>query len=170
MHTITKRQSEHQNEWDLYIKDSFIGSVEVVFLTNTSRTCVGSVAVMTTDGQCLEYSYDGETTRKITSIAQFIAAAQEAFGDHELQLMDEEEEKEEREFDNLVLIRDVTDENAERLAAHMGIEVAGVTPADKAGNLRDYLRAEKEKMALIPMYDLVRRSKFKSMMVTAEKF
>jgi len=170
MHTITKRQSEHQNEWDLFIKDSFIGSVEVVFLTNTSRTCVGSVAVMTVDGQCLEYSYDGEEARKIMSIAQFIANAQTVFGDYELRLAETEEEKEEREFDNLVLIRDVTDENAERLAAHMGVAVYGKTSSEMAENLRDYLRAEKEKMAAIPMYDLVRRSKFKSMMVTAEKF
>jgi len=168
-YVITKRQSEHPNEWDLYIGEACVGSVEVLFLTATSRTCFGSVSAMTKDSKLVEYKFDGGSTRKIMSIANFIKNAAEVLAPHDL-ILNVAEAEEEREFDNIILIKDVNEENVHRVATHLGVQVAGDTAREVLDNITAYLAAERDKMLANPMYELVRRSKFKKVLVTPDVF
>lgn len=161
MYNITKEQSEFENEWILKIDGSKIGTAEVVFLTDTSRSVNGRISVFTGDRKLLEYTYDGESTGKAKSVADFIKAVQEYLGDTELSLSKPIDEN--REHNNIVLIDDVNEDNVDGLMEHLQIETPfgweSQTPFQRVGYLQTVLREEADKKLSNPMYDLVQKSK-----------
>lgn len=171
MHKITKEKSTHANSWNLKINDVVVGEVEVIFLSKFSRTCKGKVSALTTSGDYPSYQFDGEVDRKIMSLAQFIANAQAAIGDADLILSTANDYVlEDREFDNIVLIEDVNEENVVGLANHLKVDLQSIPDQNKVIHLKNVLRSERDAALAIPMFDLVRKSKLPPTLGTALKY
>lgn len=164
MYKIDKVKSEFENEWNLFINDAKVGSLEVIFLSETSRTVNGSVIAYTTEGKEVKYEYYGEDTGTPMSISKFISDAEQAIGEQALRLNPGDEYYDDgRLFENVVVIADVTEDNVDDLMEHLKLEKPfgwdNQTPFQKVGYLQTHLREEREKNKACPMRDLVQKSK-----------
>ena len=166
MYKIEKTQSQFENEWVLKIDNAKVGFAEVIFLSETSRSVNGRVTVFTSDCKLITYEYDGMKTGKVKSVAEFTKEAEQFIGDRRLKLTRGDEFTiDDRKFDNIVLIHDVTEDTVDDLMEHLHIKApkswSCQTQTEKVTYMQGHLRKELHKKLDIPMYDLVQKSKLK---------
>lgn len=159
MYKIEKEKS-NSGDWLLKIDGNLIGRAEVIFLTETSRSVKGHAEVTTIDGEHIEYAYDGTKTKKVYTINQFANALLALIGDNTLSLR---EEVEDEGLPNLVLLDDITEDNADKMLKHFKLNKPELwdqlSAKEKVSHLKSWFKMEKAKEKRIPMYDLVMKSK-----------
>lgn len=156
--TVERIKSVRLNEWSLKINGMTVGQVETVALTDNVNSLVGSFEVTTPSFEVISYRYDciANGKRAPKSIASFITEAIELVGDRDIRIVPDITAEDEPEC--IITSGSLTEDSAAILAHYCRVEVGPTNTALSA--MLEYVAIKAAQQKIIPMSDLVHRSKF----------
>lgn len=161
MYDITREKCPHRERtWILKINDIQFGVVEVIHMTDTLRSIVGTFAAFTKDfSEQIIVSYDCEKVKhRISySINNFIDDIHAEIGDREIHvprvLEDDAPEQ-------LYVHDDITEDTVDTAINMMRLDISlSLKGYQKVSLVQAHLKSERELNAACPMRDLVQKAK-----------